>query len=123
MRKDWRTQWAIASLFARPKLAAAAKILGPKGLMPNPKTETVGKDIKKMITELKQGKTTFKSDDGGNVHQAIGKVSFENNKLKENFIAFLDILKKAKPSSAKGVYIQAIYLTSSMGPSVKVAVD
>ena len=106
-----------------PKLAPAAKVLGPKGLMPNPKTETVGKDVKKMITELKKGKITFKNDGGGNVHLMIGKVSFDNNKLKENFTAFFEALKKAKPSAAKGIYIQTVFLTSSMGPSVKVAVE
>ncbi|MBI5728259.1 MAG: 50S ribosomal protein L1 [Candidatus Magasanikbacteria bacterium] len=114
---------AVATPEMMPKLAAAAKILGPKGLMPSPKTETVGADVTKMISELKKGKLTFKNDDGGNVHVSIGKVSFDQKKLKENFAAFLDALKKAKPSSAKGAYIQSLYLTSSMGPSVKVALE
>ena len=114
---------AVATPEMMPKLAPAAKVLGPKGLMPNPKTETVGKDVKKMITELKKGKITFKNDGGGNVHLMIGKVSFDNNKLKENFTAFFEALKKAKPSAAKGIYIQTVFLTSSMGPSVKVAVE
>jgi large subunit ribosomal protein L1 len=105
-----------------PKLAVAAKVLGPKGLMPNPKTETVGKDVAKMITELKKGKAAFKNDDTANVHQAIGKVSFTEAQLKENFLAFFEALKKAKPQTSKGAYIKSLYLTSSMGPSIKVEV-
>ncbi len=114
---------AIATPEMMPKLAMAAKILGPKGLMPNPKTETVGTDVKKMIEELKKGKTTFKNDDGANVHIAIGKVSFTPEQLTDNFNAFLEALKKAKPHSAKGAYIETLFLTSSMGPSVKVEVN
>jgi large subunit ribosomal protein L1 len=114
---------AVATPEMMPKLAVAAKVLGPKGLMPNPKTETVGKDVVKMITELKKGKAAFKTDDGANVHQAIGKVSFENGQLKENFNAFIEALNKAKPQGAKGVYIKAVSLTSSMGPSIKVAIE
>lgn len=114
---------AVATPEMMPKLAPAAKVLGPKGLMPSPKTETVGKDVAKMIAELKRGKATFKNDDGGNLHQAIGKVSFAPDQLKENFTAFLDAVKKAKPASAKGVYIQMVYLSSSMGPSVRVVME
>lgn len=114
---------AIAAPEMMPKLAPAAKVLGPKGLMPNPKTGTVGTDIKKMIDELKRGKITFKNDETGNVHQLIGKVSFDSKKLEENISAFLDMLKKAKPNSVKGAYIEAVYLTSAMGPSVKIEVN
>ena len=110
---------AVATPEMMPKLAVAAKVLGPKGLMPNPKTDTVGKDIKKLITELKKGKAAFKNDDTANVHQAISKVSFSEVQIKENLTAFLDALKKAKPSSSKGTYIQSLYLTTSMGPSIK----
>ena len=102
------------------KLAAIAKILGPKGLMPNPKTETVGPNIKKIIEELKRGKITFKNDDTSNVHQMIGKVSFSEAQLKDNLVAFLDALKKAKPNSAKGTYIQNLVLCSTMGPAIKI---
>ena len=114
---------AVATPEMMPKLAQAAKILGPKGLMPNPKTDTVGKDAAKMISELKKGKAAFKTDDTGNVHQAIGKVSFTAEQLKANYTAFMEALKKAKPASSKGTYMQAVYLTSSMGPSVKVATE
>lgn len=114
---------AVATPDMMPKLAVAAKVLGPKGLMPNPKTDTVGKDVKKLITELKKGKAAFKNDDTGNVHQSIGKVSFSEAQLKENFEAFLQVLKKVKPSSSKGTYIKTLYLTSSMGPSIKVSVS
>lgn len=111
---------AVASPEMMPKLAVAAKVLGPKGLMPNPKTGTVDANVKKMIEELKKGKAAFKNDEGSNIHIAIGKISFDDVKLKENYIAFMDALKKVKPNSAKGTYIRSVFLTSSMGPSVKV---
>lgn len=114
---------AIATPEMMPKMAVVAKILGPKGLMPNPKTDTVGTDVKKMITDLKKGKAAFKNDDGGNVHIGIGKASFSAEQIKENIVAFTDVLKKLKPSSAKGTYMKTVYLTSSMGPSVKVSVE
>jgi large subunit ribosomal protein L1 len=114
---------AIATPEMMPKLAPAAKVLGPKGLMPNPKTGTVGADVKKMIDELKKGKITFKNDDTGNVHQLVGKVSFDAKKLEENISVFMDAIKKVKPNSAKGTYIEAAYLTSSMGPSIKIQVN
>ncbi len=112
---------AVATPEMMPKLAPAAKVLGPKGLMPSPKTETVGPDIKKIITEMKKGKSTFKNDDGANVHQVIGKVSFDAGKIKENLHAFMEALRKAKPAGTKGTYIKSLYLTSSMGPGIKVA--
>ena len=102
------------------KLALIAKVLGPKGLMQNPKTETVGPNIKKMVEELKKGKITFKNDDTANVHQIIGKISFAEAQLKENLIAFLDALKKAKPSTSKGAYIKSLTLCTSMGPAIRI---
>ncbi len=114
---------AIATPEMMPKIAIAAKVLGPKGLMPNPKTETVGKDVKKMIDDLKKGKASFKNDDSGNIHQVIGKVSFEDSKLKENFEIFIETVKKAKASSVKGTFIKSIFLASSMGPSVKIEIE
>jgi len=114
---------AVATPEMMPKLAKAAKVLGPKGLMPNPKTGTVGPHVAKMIDELKKGKIAFKNDDGANIHQTIGKVSFDDAKLKENITTFTDALRKAKPKTAKGTYIKTVYLTSSMGPSVKVELE
>lgn len=114
---------AVATPEMMPKMASVAKVLGPKGLMPSPKTDTVGTDVKKMISDLKKGKAAFKNDDGANVHIGVGKASFSADQLKENIVAFTDVLKKLKPSSAKGTYMKAIYLTSSMGPSVKVSIE
>lgn len=112
---------AVTTPDMMPKLAAIAKILGPKGLMPNPKTETVGSNIKKMVEELKKGKLTFKNDDTGNIHIAIGRVSFPDDKLKENFLIMMDALNKAKPNTSKGTYIKNLSICSSMGPSIKIA--
>jgi len=114
---------AIATPEMMPKLAVAARVLGPKGLMPNPKTGTVDKNVKKMIEDLKKGKISFKNDDTGNIHLAIGKTSFDTAKLKENIEVFLDALKKAKPQAMKGSYIKQAYLTSSMGPSIKITLE
>lgn len=113
---------AVATPAMMPKLAKIAKILGPKGLMPNPKTETVGANVKKMVEELKKGKLSFKNDDGGNLHLAVGKVSFDKEKLLENIQTVLEAVRKSKPPSSKGVYLQNVVLTSTMGPGVKVLV-
>lgn len=110
---------AVATPEMMPKLAPAARVLGPKGIMPNPKTGTVDKNVKKMIDELKKGKVAFKNDATANIHQPVGKVSFEDAQLKENIETFLEALKKAKPQKTKGTYIKGLYLTSSMGPSIK----
>ena len=90
--------------------------------MPNPKTETVGPNVKKMIEEVKRGKVTFKNDDTGNIHQQIGKVSLDSAKIKENLRVVMDAVKKSKPAGAKGAYIQGAYLAASMGPSVKISI-
>lgn len=113
---------AIATPAMMPRLAKIAKILGPKGLMPNPKSDTVTTDVRRTIGELKGGKVTFKSDDTGNVHQAIGKVSFDIARLLENFNAFMAALRRAKPSSSKGIFIRSCTLTSTMGKGIKVSV-
>jgi large subunit ribosomal protein L1 len=112
---------AVTTPDMMPKLASIAKVLGPKGLMPNPKTDTVGPNIKKMIEELKKGKVTFKNDDNGNVHQAVGKISFGETKIKENLSTFLDALKKAKPATAKGAFLKNIAICSAMGPAIKIS--
>lgn len=111
---------AVATPDMMPKLAAVAKILGPKGLMPSPKNETIAVNLKKTIGELKKGKINFKNDDTGNVHQIIGKVSFAESELLANYQALVEAIKKAKPATAKGTYIENISISSSMGPGIKV---
>lgn len=96
------------------------RILGPRGLMPNPKTGTVTMDVTKAVTEIKAGKVEYRVDKWGNVHVPIGKVSFDNEKLIENFKAIYDVILKAKPSAAKGTYVKNISISSTMGPGVKV---
>jgi len=112
---------AVATPDMMKELAAVARILGQKGLMPNPKTGTISPKITQIIQELKAGKVAFKNDNFGNIHVVIGRISFEDNKLKENFQALMEVLKKSKPEKIKGTFIRSLYLTSSMGPSVKVA--
>ena len=112
---------AVTTPDMMPKLAAIAKVLGPKGLMPNPKTETVSPNLKKMIEELKKGKITFKNDDTSNIHQIVGKASFSEAQLKENITAFLEALKKAKPSTAKGTYIKSLSVCTTMGPAIRLS--
>lgn len=113
---------AVATPDMMPKLAQIAKILGPKGLMPSPKNETITTNLKKTIGELKKGKANFKNDDSGNLHNIIGKTSFETKQLVENFNALMDAIKKAKPASAKGVFIKNISINATMGPGIRVAV-
>jgi len=114
---------AVATPEMMPKLAVAARVLGPKGLMPNPKTDTVGPDIAKLIDELKKGKAAFKNDDTANIHQVVGKVSFSAEQLKENAETLIEALRSAKPASLKGIYMKSLYLTSAMGPSVRVTTE
>ena len=96
-----------------------AKILGPKGLMPNPKTGTVRPDVTKIINELKAGKVEYRLDKQNLIHCPIGKASFAEDKLSENFEALMGAIVKARPASLKGVYLKSIALTSTMGPSVR----
>lgn len=96
------------------------RVLGPKGLMPNPKTGTVTMDVTKAINEVKAGKVTYRVDKAGNIHVPIGKVSFDDQKLLENFNTINDVLLKAKPSAAKGQYIKNISVTTTFGPGVHV---
>lgn len=111
---------AVALPQMMPKLAQIAKILGPKGLMPSPKSETVGPDITKMVTELKQGKITYKNDDTANVHMTVAKVSFDEAKIKENLEAALDSIKKNRPTATKGTYIKKVTIATTMGPGLEV---
>jgi large subunit ribosomal protein L1 len=99
-----------------------AKILGPKGLMPNPKSGTVTMDVKKAIEDVKAGKVEYRLDKTNNIHVVIGKVSFGKEKLAENFDVILTAINKAKPAAAKGTYIKNITLTTTMGPGIKIKV-
>ena len=96
------------------------RVLGPKGLMPNPKTGTVTFDVEKAVNEIKAGKVEYRVDRAGNVHAPIGKVSFEADKLVENLNTLVETLVKVKPAAAKGTYLKNISVTSTMGPGVKV---
>ena len=113
---------AVATPDMMKQLAPVARILGQKGLMPNPKTDTVGPDVKKMITALKKGKVNFKNDATANVHLAVGKLSFTPEQLAENVTATIDALRKAKPAGSKGQYFKSVTLTSTMGPGVAISV-
>ncbi|MCD6149755.1 50S ribosomal protein L1 [bacterium] len=104
-----------------PKLAPAAKILGPKGLMPSPKTETVTEKIKETVETLKKGKVSFKNDNTSNIHQIIGKISFGSEKLKENFDAFTEAVKKSKPNAVKGKFIASVSICSTMGAGIRIS--
>lgn len=96
------------------------RVLGPKGLMPNPKTGTVTFEVEKAVNEIKAGKVEYRVDKAGNIHVPIGKVSFEDEKLVENFTTMYDTILKAKPAAAKCVYVKNVAVTSTMGPGVKV---
>jgi large subunit ribosomal protein L1 len=102
------------------KVGALGRILGPRGLMPNPKSGTVTMEIGKAITEVKQGKIDFKVDKFGIVHTSIGKVSFTPEKIKDNALEFVNTIVKLKPTAAKGTYIKSIYLSSTMSPGIQV---
>ena len=95
------------------------KVLGPRGLMPNPKLGTVTFDVKKAVSDLKAGKVEFRVDKAGNIHVPVGKASFGTAKLKENFIALMDAILKAKPASSKGAYLRSLFVCTTMGPSIK----
>jgi len=113
---------AVAMPLMMPKVAKLAKLLGPRGLMPNPKTDTVGDNIEKMVSDQKAGKLAYKNDDTSNIHQIIGKVSFDEKQLLENYETFFEAITKAKPAGSKGIYIKGISISTSMGPGIKVTV-
>ena len=102
------------------KIGALGRILGPRGLMPNPKSGTVTMDVAKAVEEVKKGKIDFKVDKNGIVHSSIGKVSFNPEQMRENAREFVNTLIKLKPATAKGTYVKSVYLSSTMSPGVKV---
>jgi large subunit ribosomal protein L1 len=95
------------------------RILGPRGLMPNPKSGTVTKDVSRAVTEVKAGKIEFRVDKTGNVHAPVGKVSFKSGELAENLLAFMEAVVRAKPAAAKGTYVRSVTVSSTMGPGVR----
>ncbi len=101
-------------------LSKVAKILGPRGLMPNPKNETVTPDAAKAVADLSGGKVTFRNDESGNLHQAIGKTTFTDAQLTENAQAYVDAVKRVKPASVKGTYIMSATLAATMGPGIRI---
>lgn len=102
------------------ELGKLGRVLGPKGLMPNPKTGTVTMDLKKAVEEIKAGKVEYRVDKEGNIHVGIAKISFDSAKIVENFKAIFDAILKAKPAAAKGTYMKNVTLTSTMGPGIKI---
>ena len=110
----------IATPDMMPALGKIGKLLGPKGLMPNPKTGTVTMDTKTAVEDVKKGRVEYRTDSYGNVHALIGKVSFDNEKLLENLNTFVSLIIKSKPAVVKGKYILNISLSSTMGPGVKI---
>lgn len=111
---------AIATPDQMAKVGRVARVLGPRGLMPNPKTGTVTNDVAKAIAEVKGGKISFRVDKASNLHAIIGKASFDAEKLAENYGALLDEINRIKPSSAKGIYVKKVTLSSTSGPGVPV---
>lgn len=122
IKKDGKCDFdvAVAVPEIMKEMAAVAKTLGQKGLMPNPKTGTVTSNLKQVIAEIKKGKIDFKNDDAGNLHAMVGKVSFTEENLVANIQAFLEAVKKAKPDGVKGTYFLSATVCSTMGPGIKI---
>ena len=121
IKKGWLDfEVMIATPNMMAELGKLGRILGPKGLMPNPKTGTVTMDVAKAVQETKAGKVTYRTDKEGNVHLPIGRVSFDDAKLVENFNTIYDLIVRLKPTSAKGTYIKSIYLSSTMSKGIKI---
>ena len=110
----------IATPEMMPMLGKLGRVLGPKGLMPNPKTGTVTMDTKKAVEDVKKGRVEYRTDSYANVHALVGKVSFDDEKLVDNVKAFMDVIIKSKPQAAKGIYLKGVSLASTMGPGVKI---
>ena len=102
------------------KIGALGRVLGPRGLMPNPKSGTVTMEVGKAVAEVQQGKIDFKVDKYGRVHTSIGKVSFSEDKIADNAREFMATIMKLKPTSAKGTYVKSVYLSSTMSPGIKI---
>ncbi|MHB8336296.1 MAG: 50S ribosomal protein L1 [Ignavibacteriaceae bacterium] len=117
------TDVIIAMPDTMSELGKLGRVLGPKGLMPNPKSGTVTNDVAKAVKEVKAGKIEFRVEKAGIVHTSLGKLNFESDKLVENTKAFLNTIIKMKPSSAKGQYIRSLFLSSTMGPGLKITKD
>ena len=113
----------IATPDMMPLLGKLGKVLGPKGLMPNPKTGTVTMDVAKAVNEIKKGKVEYRVDKEGNINCLIGKLSFTDEALAENYKALYDVILRARPAAVKGAYMKNVVLTSTMGPGVRVAHD
>ena len=113
----------IATPEMMPLLGRLGKVLGPKGLMPNPKTGTVTMDTKKAVEDVKKGRVEYRTDSYANVHAIVGKVSFTEEDLTDNIKAFMDVIIKSKPQAAKGIYLKNVSLASTMGPGIKVSLD
>ncbi len=113
----------IATPDMMPLLGKLGKVLGPKGLMPNPKTGTVTTDVKKAVSDVKKGRVEYKTDSYGNVHALVGKVSFTEEALMENIKAFVAVILKNKPSVVKGVYVKNVALSTTMGPGIKLDIN
>lgn len=111
----------IASPDMMPKVAKVAKILGPKGLMPNPKTGTVTPDVESAVKDLAAGKVSFKMDQLGNIHEGIAKLSWETEKVTENIEALLEAVRSVRPATQKGEYLAQVFVASTMGPSVRIS--
>ena len=125
LTKIEKEQWfdfdvMIATPDMMPALGKIGKILGPKGLMPNPKTGTVTLDTKKAVEDVKKGRIEYRADDHGNVQVIVGRVSFTEEQLLENLNAFISVIMRSKPSAVKGVYLKNASLSSTMGPGIKI---
>ena len=111
------------AIVATPDMMGAVgklgKVLGPRGLMPNPKLGTVTFDVRKAVSDLKAGKVEFRVDKQGNIHVPVGKASFGGQKLRENFLSLMDAIVKAKPASSKGAYVRSLFVSTTMGPSIR----
>jgi len=113
----------IATPDAMPLLGRLGRVLGPKGLMPNPKTGTVTTDVAKAINDVKSGRVEYRTDSFGNVHGVIGKASFDEEKLVENLNTFVSTILKLKPATVKGDYVKNITISSTMGPGIKIQIN